>query len=309
MPLFTVVLARVLFREKQTTSVYLSLVPIITGVGIATMTELSFDMIGLLSALAATMGFSLQNIYSKKVLKDTGMHHLRLLHVLGRLAFFMFLPIWLFTDVTRIVSDNKIVSAWTVGQADDFTSSRTFPDKLKSFSFLLSVDWLQSHRATVRRRSFKLASEYYRIQYIIASDTIDVRRRVSVEKNLRDCHIIASVRKPSHLDECVRHGFSYRRRTVLQSCKCFCPLIMQIPNINRDKILTRFRIAGQTDEPRSVEYSALVFEALEWNGSRRAAGLWIQEAGQWIQQQFTEPKQHTQKHGDDEFTVERKRCS
>lgn len=110
MPLFTVILARIFFKEKQTTSVYLSLVPIISGVAIATMTELSFDMLGLVCALFATMGFSLQNLLSKKVLKETGIHHLRLLHVLGRLALFMFLPVWLYIDCAQVLREPAIVS-------------------------------------------------------------------------------------------------------------------------------------------------------------------------------------------------------
>ena len=91
--------------ETYSSRVYLSLLPIIIGVGIATVTEVSFDIMGLGSALIATAGFSVMNIFSKKVLKETGVHHLRLLCTLGRIACLMFLPIWLIIECKQVIAD------------------------------------------------------------------------------------------------------------------------------------------------------------------------------------------------------------
>ena len=106
MPLFTVLLTRVMFGVRHSTLVYCSLLPIVLGVAVATLTEISFDIVGLLSALMATAGFAIITVFSKKALKDTGMHHLRLLHKLGLMAAIMFLPVWL------LVSSFILKSQW-----------------------------------------------------------------------------------------------------------------------------------------------------------------------------------------------------
>jgi len=131
MPLFTVAISRILFGERHSYAVYFSLLPIVMGVAVATVTEASFDVLGLGSALAATAGFSMMNIFSKKALKDTGMHHLKLLCTLGRIACLMFFPFWLIFDGKKV--------------AENLTDENSVSS---SIVFLLVVDgvthWLQN---------------------------------------------------------------------------------------------------------------------------------------------------------------------
>eukprot|EP00088_Acartia_fossae_P050029 TRINITY_DN5570_c0_g1_i1.p1 TRINITY_DN5570_c0_g1~~TRINITY_DN5570_c0_g1_i1.p1 ORF type:complete len:350 (+),score=22.75 TRINITY_DN5570_c0_g1_i1:198-1247(+) len=108
MPIFTVLISRFLLGERHSTSLYFSLMPIVFGVAIATVTELSFDVVGLGSALVATAGFSLMNIFSKRAMKETGMHHLRLLHKLGQISALMFLPVWTLVDLTSFRRDLSV---------------------------------------------------------------------------------------------------------------------------------------------------------------------------------------------------------
>ncbi|GJQ75884.1 hypothetical protein Trydic_g17946 [Trypoxylus dichotomus] len=158
MPLFTVILSRIIMGEKQTLTVYLSLIPIILGVAIATVTEISFDMIGLLSALVATMGFSLQHIFSKKVLHDTGIHHLRLLHVLGQLALFIFLPVWVFVDLSSLAKNSAtIVNNYNVLVLLFLDGVLNWLQNIIAFSVLSLVTPLTYAVANASKRIFVIA--------------------------------------------------------------------------------------------------------------------------------------------------------
>ncbi|CAH1644615.1 unnamed protein product [Spodoptera littoralis] len=116
-PLWTAGLAWLLFGERQSRGVQLALVVIALGVGVASATELQFDALGLGAALAAAALLSLQHLYSKRVMRDTGVHHLRLLQELGRLALALFAPLWLWRDARALWAGAAPGAGWAQGGA------------------------------------------------------------------------------------------------------------------------------------------------------------------------------------------------
>jgi solute carrier family 35 protein E1 len=98
LPIFTVLAARILKHEPQTTRVYLSLFPIVAGVCIASFTEMSFNLAGLLSSLFSTFLHSFINVLIKKVFDESGMHPIHLLQYSSQLAALFIFPAWLLTD-------------------------------------------------------------------------------------------------------------------------------------------------------------------------------------------------------------------
>lgn len=98
MPIFSVFLSKLMLGSVFTWSVYLSLVPIIGGVVLSSATELSFNMTGLLSSLLATFTFAIQNIYTKKVMHESGFKSMELLFQVCFLSLTMYFPFWYYYD-------------------------------------------------------------------------------------------------------------------------------------------------------------------------------------------------------------------
>ncbi|KAH7439582.1 hypothetical protein KP509_04G067800 [Ceratopteris richardii] len=69
-PAFSVAVSRLLLGEQFPLSVYLSLIPIIGGCGLAALTELNFNMTGFMGAMISNLAFVFRNIFSKRGMKS-----------------------------------------------------------------------------------------------------------------------------------------------------------------------------------------------------------------------------------------------
>jgi solute carrier family 35, member E1 len=133
-PVWSALLLGVFFREVLPLPVYLSLIPIIGGVGIASLKELSFTWLSFTSGTLSAVTSATKAILSKKVLSGKPLGEnltpANMFAVLTILGFCMILPAALLME-----GPTKVSAAYTAALAAGYTTPQLF--RLLSFSGFL----------------------------------------------------------------------------------------------------------------------------------------------------------------------------
>ncbi|XP_044484147.1 triose phosphate/phosphate translocator, non-green plastid, chloroplastic-like [Mangifera indica] len=99
-PFFSVVLSAMFLGELPTLWVVSSLVPIVGGVALASVTEISFNWAGFWSAMASNLANQSRNVLSKKVMvkKEDSLDNITLFSVITIMSFLLLAPVALFME-------------------------------------------------------------------------------------------------------------------------------------------------------------------------------------------------------------------
>ncbi|KAK8569370.1 hypothetical protein V6N13_046429 [Hibiscus sabdariffa] len=99
-PFFSVVLSAMFLGELPTPWVVGSLVPIVGGVVLASVTEASFNWAGFWSAMASNLTNQSRNVLSKKVMvkKEDSMDNITLFSIITIMSFFLLAPVAIFME-------------------------------------------------------------------------------------------------------------------------------------------------------------------------------------------------------------------
>lgn len=103
-PFFSVILSAMFLGERPTLWVVSSLVPIVGGVALASLTEASFNWAGFLSAMASNVTFQSRNVLSKKFMakKEESLDNITLFSVITIMSLFLLAPVAFFTEGVKV---------------------------------------------------------------------------------------------------------------------------------------------------------------------------------------------------------------
>eukprot|EP00250_Pteridium_aquilinum_P035284 c9076_g1_i1 orf=392-1624(-) len=99
-PFFSVLLSALFLGEYPSLLVVATLIPVVGGVALASLTEASFNWAGFLSAMASNVTFQSRNVLSKKLMvkKENSMDNINLFSVITVMSFFLLAPVTLFLE-------------------------------------------------------------------------------------------------------------------------------------------------------------------------------------------------------------------
>ncbi|KAG2314956.1 hypothetical protein Bca52824_018078 [Brassica carinata] len=99
-PFFSVVLSAMFLGEVPTPWVIGSIIPIVGGVALASVTEVSFNWAGFLSAMASNLTNQSRNVLSKKVMvkKDDSLDNITLFSIITLMSLFLMAPVTFFSE-------------------------------------------------------------------------------------------------------------------------------------------------------------------------------------------------------------------
>ncbi|CAO2210698.1 unnamed protein product [Urochloa humidicola] len=105
-PFFSVLLSAIFLGELPTVSVVLSLLPIVGGVALASLTEASFNWAGFWSAMASNVTFQSRNVLSKKLMvkkdNEESLDNINLFSIITVMSFFLLAPVAFFTEGVKM---------------------------------------------------------------------------------------------------------------------------------------------------------------------------------------------------------------
>jgi solute carrier family 35 protein E1 len=103
-PFFSVLLSALFLGEFPSVWVVLSIMPIVGGVALASLTEASFNWAGFWSAMASNVTFQSRNVLSKKVMakREESLDNISLFSIITIMSFFLLAPITFFVDGVKV---------------------------------------------------------------------------------------------------------------------------------------------------------------------------------------------------------------
>ncbi|KAL5544188.1 hypothetical protein UlMin_007972 [Ulmus minor] len=117
-PFFSVVLSAMFLGEMPTIWVVGSLLPIVGGVALASISEASFNWAGFLSAMASNVTNQSRNVLSKKVMvkKEDSMDNITLFSIITVMSFFLLAPFAIITEGVKFTPEYLLSTGLNVKQ-------------------------------------------------------------------------------------------------------------------------------------------------------------------------------------------------